>query len=310
MSGGNLYYTELTTDISSLPPGTTTVHPTSTGDAIQTAAVAGLILARHKTGMLTYGTGMGLWPGLTDIYSNVDCPNLPGASCVTRDLNDYTHVYTYLSPSEITPAYPHSHWKIVIAHELGHSAQALGAGIQITNSTDNPSEPSCRCDQVVPPNGQLHCLQSREYSGTAQAEGFAHSFAVRLFNNWTDWNAGFKYYKKFRQDDGSILYPPFTRDGFNVQRWRINHCNLANRGVEWDWETFLYNVSAEYAAYPVSFYNLWDIYWAACGYNYCWSHDVTYTDLYNSAYAYWHYNLYEDHFYRFWRTASDHGVDN
>jgi hypothetical protein len=293
--------TVLATDFTWLFESTVTLLPSGNDDAIQTAAVAGLILFRH-----TGGIGMGLWPGVDDIYSNVDCPGLTGASC-SQQVSD-THVQTFISPSAIT-GYKHSHWKILIAHELGHGAQSLGSGIQTTNYNDNPSQPSCRCDQCSPSSAQLHCLQSREYSGAAQAEGLGHAFAVRLFNNTWESNAGFNYYKAFRNDNGSISYPPVSRDGFNPQRWRINHCNETNKGVEWDWESFFYKVSAEYAANPVTFYNLFDLYWYTCG-GYCGGHDVTYTNLYNTGYWYWGNNLYEPHFQRFYTTASSHGVDN
>jgi hypothetical protein len=59
----------------------------------------------------------------------------------------------------------------------------------------------------------------------------------------------------------------------------------------------------------VSFYNLFDIYWVACGGNYCYNHDLIYDDLYSAAYSLFGSNLYEPHFQRFYTTATSHGVD-
>lgn len=130
-----------------------------------------------------------------------------------------------------------SRFKFVIAHELGHGVHDSAGAAPLFNltSTNDDDSGDCGCGFVDNPVDRSHCLQSEEPIGGAAAEGFAHYFAARVWND-DDQNAcTFVYYKNFNAN-GMLLRPPVVRSCVQQVKWLENKCGgTSNYGVEWDW---------------------------------------------------------------------------
>ncbi len=70
---------------------------------------------------------------------------------------------------------------------------------------------------------QAHCLQSREFYGDGLTEGFAHFYAANIFNDTSQTDCKFVYYKEFREPDPDAVYrdllPPIARSCDVPQKW-------------------------------------------------------------------------------------------
>src|SRR4029079_4258089 len=145
-------------------------------------------------------------------------------------------------------------WKFILAHEFGHVMQRNAMGTlwnpycftpdggvttdcAAPNLADHPQAPdSCSCDHVSGANG-LHCLQSLEYTPTAQLEGYAQFFSARVWND-ADNTCLFRYYTQFRNDHATVSPPPFNASCSTFVNWCDNHCFAAQGGTEFDWMQF------------------------------------------------------------------------
>src|SRR5262249_46403323 len=111
----------------------------------------------------------------------------PTDSCFSGDV--------FIGPGA-APAPAQSMAKFLVAHEHGHFAQ--GNRFSIFNFSYDAvvdSLGACRCDHVVSAN-QLHCMQSLEQYAAAFIEGYAHFYASKLYNNRTETDCEFGYYKE------------------------------------------------------------------------------------------------------------------
>lgn len=201
------------------------------------------------------------WNTVMKAYANTGCPNFVdkngmqveacGAGTelfVGHVLNNTTNL--------LLPDQHNSQYKYVVAHEFGHVIASNNLGLAFWHGApqqpDTPSsQPSCRCDSVVEGN-RSHCLQSREYEGFAINEGFAHFIAARTFNDPTQLDCIFAYYKSFVVQSGGVpnypipLPPPVPVTCTGIVKWIDNHCPAApgvhdELGNEWDWMTFFYD---------------------------------------------------------------------
>lgn len=143
----------------------------------------------------------------------------------------------------------HTAWKYVIAHELGHRvAGALDGPVHVTyNHFPAPDACTCRHVRDIEAAGLgQHCLQSREYIGAAEAEGWAHAFAAAVFNVRTTAGCWFNYYKTVRAPSGVLTEPPYRVQCDRHVRWMETTCDPGDDdlGIEWDWLTFYWRLYA------------------------------------------------------------------
>ena len=212
-------------------------------DVARTAAVMGRMLR----------AGLKPPPGASvTAFAGDGCPSsgLQTDSCAPGATTFYVGPATGGDP-------PQSQAKFIVAHEFGHVLQAIsapgarGEGYPIINGLPD----SCECRHVTVAN-KLHCLQSLELPGDVRKEGFAQFIAARTFNDVTDANPTFLYYKEmlvptcppgatctpfngqFRQ------LPPVPVSASRPALWRNRNCSgTPSLATEFDWMNFYWNVT-------------------------------------------------------------------
>ncbi len=314
-SAGNVTSLYVASNYTVTGPTTFNFHPTTNVPAIQVAAVAAQIL--YSNSITSQGLGM---KGYTlNARAPFGCPGVVPATDSCYDPNvDWTNIGTTVIGS--TNAHDYQ-WKYIIAHELGHNIQARNWGQIYLNYTDNAStEPLCRCDHYTTAwANQEHCMNSREYMGGGEMEGYAHASATRTFNyDDSVGSAKFVYYKPFLGffDDGEeVELPPLA---FNLSssfrpKWLVNECpaGLNHEGNEYDWVTFYYAISVATIVNPTTFNDLTSIYRRACsgGTGLCTGQDLTWSQLTSAALGYYGGSATNPKYVRFRDTGSSAGVN-
>jgi len=221
----------------------------------------------------------GVPAGVYNIHANIGCndgnPGDPGIpvtdSCAGTS-------FTYIGPQAPNSDLPgDSMWKNIIAHELGHQVQRKLHGVPnrsytfydvLNNEHADPPDLgalTCRCDHVFAAN-RLHCLQSQERTSDADAEGFAHFMAAKIWNDETGSDCTFNYYKEFREGDptSTVKQPPYKVSCRNAVQWRDNRCFNSTRGTEYDWMQFFWNLNTV-SANKLSMGDIEAIHENACG---------------------------------------------
>lgn len=188
-------------------------------------------------------------PGFVGHYS-------PSEGAVHLGVDEYTNGWVSLLKS-------------VVTHELGHAIQHRLFGFQASGYNDSSPVALCTCDHIDHAGIRSHCMQSRELTGAAQSEGFAHFIGAALFNNPAEEDAFFPYYKELRmQAGGPDLYPPVGVSAYYPSaswHWmEAKGCAAAGRGTEIDWMNFYYQVHTK-TANKYSFADIANIYQRACG---------------------------------------------
>jgi hypothetical protein len=293
------------------PGSTLTVRSTYSADDVQGGAVTGAILAGHAIGLISGQGGLGLIAGTYNMIAHQDCGGNvkpPTDSCY-KPSTKTVHLGT-----TVINGTAESHWKFIIAHELGHHIQDVAMGHASSSYSDTAQERLCKCDHYDTSwSNQMHCLQSREITGGAQLEGFAQAFASRVFNQNGETGARFVYYKPFLYSNLVVGYPPLASFPDGYSRWMETNCTSADRGTELDWMQFFYHVSAEYSASFTKLSDLFAIYRRACtgtATGMCNDHTVSWTKLLDAAKAHYGGSATNAKYLRFRDAGISSGVDN
>jgi hypothetical protein len=232
--------------------GNNVTHTTSFGTGERTASVAAV--ATH----LLNQADQGLVDNTYKIYANPPCPGGSGA-CY-----DFSAVFLGTDNFGKSNAFK----KSVIGHEVGHNvADKLFGSIGFSYSQDGgPAFPMCSCEHVTTSNKQ-HCLQSREFMAAAQTEGFGHFFATDLFNNGSQSDGMFAYYKEVNLF-GTSLPPPVQVNVTVGSKWMATFCMPpmfeAGKGTEIDWLAFYWQLNNRTSS-AFTYTNFRDVYQLACG---------------------------------------------
>lgn len=197
----------------------------------------------------------------TNLYVAQTCPSQPGSGCASG-----SSIWLGNNNSGLAVAF----YKTVTTHELGHRSMRSLFGVPNNNYAIDATQASCRCDHVTSSNN-LHCLQGRSVVTAAQVEGWGQYFAAKTFNDASQSNCTFAYYKEFREDNGAVVAPPMAKSCFNQVRWLNNHCSTLDRGTEFDWMNFYWRLDAKDGWLPGDFAA---VYQRACGNAFCTSSNI------------------------------------
>jgi len=319
--GSGSIYLHTAFSVSGIGTTTTTVNiqPQVVGPDVNAAAVVSRTLASPDNGLAE---------GHINVYS--------ARRCMEDSTNAWdTCAYennVYIGEPNPTGA-ADSDYKFIITHEIGHTAQRNSMGvpmpwIPVAGAPEWYHDPYfgdvldnaptyCRCGYIDPEaeyTNADHCLQSREFIATAEREGYAQFFAAKVWNNPAQTDCYWAYYKKSLVWLPGIAYvpqlPPSPRTCVTPQRWMESQCpsGMADRGVEWDWQIFYYNVNTR-TANKSSMTDLHNIYKASSACNgSCEDKDVRWESFRGSAQNYYASNSYK---YQHILTQADlNGVDH
>jgi hypothetical protein len=156
--------------------------------------------------------------------------------------------------------------KSIVGHEMGHYVKdkLLGTLDWDGYGASNPSNELCTCDHLTVSNS--HCLQSREYFNSSLDEGWGHFFASNLFNNRSQSNGVFGYYKAFLNPGSSTpVGPPVTANVHTSYNWQDTYCSTSARGIELDWLGFFYAINNTGGSYQYTFTDIKNVYGELCG---------------------------------------------
>jgi hypothetical protein len=284
------------------------LRPTTNNAATNAAAALGQILVAQNT----LG-GLGMPAATYQVTANLGCPENPPGTDACYHWDEVRLGTTVIA------GYTGAYWKFMIAHEIGHYVQDLAMGFPKADlETDVASQPLCTCNHYTQAWGnQIHCMQSREMSGGAQTEGFAHAFAVRSFNRTDQFDPKMIYYKpvKFNATSNTV-FPPLSLDSWGAYPgpWMRPNCAEAGRGVEWDWMVYFFRVSTETSANYSRFQDIFNIYRRACAQggqpsNCFGSRDITWEHLLVAARTYYGGSLTDPRYVRFQNLGSTTGVN-
>ncbi len=160
----------------------------------------------------------------------------------------FNRIYVGTSPFDTTV--DDSRYKTVIAHEIGHSVEGIligetGDNYEMTESIAGLSS-MCRCDHVVSAN-DTHCFQGLEQIGIALTEGWAQFYAVKAFNDPTEGDCTFTYYKEYKEGPeptATVHLPPVAFDCSQPLRIMKDYCPVVVPGTEVgneaDWMQFFW----------------------------------------------------------------------
>jgi len=215
---------------------------TSLADQWNIAAAAGWAMRR------------GFYPetGKTFLFYTQHCPFLAGGSCENDE-------WLYIDSST-----PGAGEKYVITHEMGHAAAEKANGGD--NEFKDYSADTGGC--YTSGNGG-HGMNQEEYQSAAVTEGIAHYFAAITFNDPSEFDCFFVYYKSVDWDldgtDDSPAVASVTCQGgpmYPIDQYDYlgDMCDppLDNRATEYDWLRFFWDLTYDQEVSPSTIYDIWD----------------------------------------------------
>lgn len=252
--------------------GPGTYAPTASGTyTVTTPTGASQWRIANAVGHAMYRRAAGL-SGETFTFLNEVCSG--GGSCYER-----TPDWVYISSGG-------SGNKYIIDHEFGHMFAAR------TNDTGTCATDSCAAahDYGAPYNNCFssgstsnHSANQQEYASSAVWEGIAHYYAAVAFNDSTESDCGFVYYKNTDWNlDGDVAdsqetadfavscesYPTiaasadylgsYCEDGVGDPCGSGANGNCDNRSTEYDWLRFFWDIDSDMGVSTTNIYNIWD----------------------------------------------------
>ncbi len=248
-------------------PNTTwmNLYPWGVDDSIQVAAITGQVL--YQDFLASNGLGL-LANHPYRIDTNLGCPTFAPFtdSCYVRPSHGGGTFGTTRIGTTVIDGAPSANWKYVTAHEIGHHVQDAAMGFISYDYNETATQSLCTCSYDLSWGNVSHCLQSREHSGGGQTEGFAQTFAARVFNSPGDGDQTLVYYKPIAWDNwNDPTWPPSRVEVLDQYQWRHTNCPATDRGVEMDWMGFFAALTSEYSSDSVPMTDVFNVYRTTCG---------------------------------------------
>lgn len=218
---------------------TTVTFDTSVADQWNIAAAAGWAMYRRAAGL----SGENF-----DMYTET-CPSGSG-SCRSGNA-------IYLgSPADS---------KYVINHEFGHLVAYRKNGNAAASSSYAAVVNSCFTNDTAVPS-TTHEANSKEYQSAAANEGYGHYYAAVAFNQTDQSDCAFAYYKSTDwdldafNDDIWVSCEAGPIPGVDGGDYLGDWCTgtLTNRGTEWDWLRFLWDLDTDAGASTTTIFDIYN----------------------------------------------------
>jgi len=151
--------------------------------------------------------------------------------------------------------------KYIISHELGHAVAYVRNG-NASASKDYTADP----DNCVTDTARSHEAASKEYQSAAANEGIAHYYAAAVWNDTTESDCGFYYYKSIDWDlvEGNDPQEVDCEDapmsGLANANYLEDLCDKPwlDLGTEWDWLRFFWDLTTDEGVSTEHIFDLWD----------------------------------------------------
>ena len=152
--------------------------------------------------------------------------------------------------------------KYIITHEMGHAVAYHTNGGFSANSSYVATLDNCYTVST-----RSHEMVSKEYNSSAANEGIAHFYAAITWNSPSYSDCQFEYYKTVDYDLDSNLDDQTTgcecepNDGIgDCYDYLGDICSgtLANRGTEYDWLRFFWDMKTDQALSVSEIFGIWD----------------------------------------------------
>ena len=240
---------QATYNLSGVSSGTLTYSPAAFGAGDETASVAATMVHASKLS----NTLTGLPASVYTFFADDPCPNGTADACFNPP-DGAVYIGNGMAFK-----------KFVIAHEFGHKVQNILIGtLPFYTYGYNSSANICACNHLSS-NENSHCLQSREHIDAAFMEGWGHFYASALFNNNSESNGWFTYYKAIWLSSTITLPAGWPISLLSPVKWmETNNCVSNGRGIEIDWMEFLYSLHTQ-GTNKYSFANFDALWEEACG---------------------------------------------
>jgi hypothetical protein len=113
---------------------------------------------------------------------------------------------------------------------MGHAIGDFGTGGKLINGNVSMNSATC------PATANDHSIGSQEWVSGAMIEGWGHFFAADVFNDDSEADCGFEYYKTTFSDSSPAIDCESGNSPY-VLAYMENECGptVDNRGVELDW---------------------------------------------------------------------------
>lgn len=250
--------------------------PTASGTVTATAPAAapGWNIA-SAAAQAMYRRNVGL-SGETVVFYTQMCPSATNGSC-----NQNGEVY--IQNTNVSGSGPNFSQKYLIVHEMGHAVATLKNGGNNASTTSTAPLEGCG-NSIETDLG--HRMVTKEYQSTAANEGIANYYAAVAFNNTTDGECRWQYYKSVDWDlDGNYNeeVPVFSCEGagmwftaagvtypYTDADWLVRDVveekclevdptgETRNRATELDWLRFFWDLDHDQGVTTTKIFDIWN----------------------------------------------------
>jgi len=220
------------------------------------AAAAGYAFTREPAGL----------SGETFTFLPLPCPSGGAGSCMfTQTVGGVKRTEVYIQV--IGGAGPSGERKYSLMHEMGHLVQFTHNDDTLIGSRSNAPFDTADPRDCYSNPARTHEINSEEYQSMAAAEGYASFYAAVVFNDGSESDCWFRYYRTVDWDiDDVLVEDPRSScegapdPGLASADYFGEFCNLddnKNRGVVYDWTRHLWDMRTDEGLTTEELFQIW-----------------------------------------------------